>query len=123
MKDRTAKSFDVRLAQFLRAGVLLSTLLVTAGGAIYLSSSTRRTVDYAVFTGEPVRLRSVSGVVNEALNMSGPGFIQLGLLILIATPVARVFLSAVVFAYQRDWLYAAVTLIVLALLACGLTGA
>jgi uncharacterized membrane protein len=42
--------------------------------------------------------------------------IQLGLLILIATPVARVAFSVFAFAQERDWLYVVVTLIVLGLL-------
>ena len=42
--------------------------------------------------------------------------IQFGLLLSIATPVARVAFSVVAFALQRDWLYIVVTLIVLAVL-------
>ena len=46
----------------------------------------------------------------------GRGLIQLGLLLLIATPIARVVFSVAGFARQRDWLYVAITLIVLTLL-------
>jgi len=48
--------------------------------------------------------------------------IQLGLLLLIATPVARVAFSVVAFAMQRDRLYVAVALIVLAVLMYSLMG-
>jgi uncharacterized membrane protein len=48
--------------------------------------------------------------------------IQLGLLILIATPIARVAFSVVAFLYQRDWMYVAVTLMVLGLLVYSLFG-
>jgi uncharacterized membrane protein len=48
--------------------------------------------------------------------------IQLGLLLLIATPVARVAFSVAVFAMQRDRLYVVVALIVLAVLMYSLTG-
>jgi uncharacterized membrane protein len=44
------------------------------------------------------------------------GLIQLGLLLLIATPVARVAFSVLAFAEQRDWLYVSITLVVLAVL-------
>ena len=44
------------------------------------------------------------------------GLIQLGLLLLIATPVARVVFSVFAFARQRDWIYVVITLIVLAVL-------
>jgi len=48
--------------------------------------------------------------------------INLKLLFLIATPVARVAFSIFAFAVQRDWLYVVVTLIVLAVLIFSLTG-
>jgi uncharacterized membrane protein len=77
----------------------------------------------AVFHGEPADLRSVSGIVSAALShQHGRGIIQLGLLFLIATPVARVIFSVFASAVQRDWLYVVVTLIVLAALVFSLTG-
>jgi uncharacterized membrane protein len=56
------------------------------------------------------------------LALHGRGLIQLGLLILIATPIARVAFSVVAFLYQRDWTYVVVTLIVLGLLVYSLLG-
>ena len=47
---------------------------------------------------------------------------QLGLMILVATPLARVAFSVVGFALERDRLYVALTLAVLALLLLGLFG-
>jgi len=44
------------------------------------------------------------------------GLIQLGLLLLIATPMARVAFSVIGFALEKDWLYVGITLLVLALL-------
>jgi uncharacterized membrane protein len=60
--------------------------------------------------------------VKDVLSFRGRGIIQLGLLLLIATPIARVALSVVAFAIQRDRLYLVVTLIVLAVLMYSLTG-
>ncbi len=71
---------------------------------------------YSAFRGEPGALRSIDGIVAEALHLSGRGLIQLGLLVLIATPIARVIFSVVGFIRQRDWLYTAITVVVLALL-------
>jgi uncharacterized membrane protein len=47
---------------------------------------------------------------------------QLGLLLLIATPIARVMFSAVAFAMERDRMYVGFTLIVLAVLLYSLFG-
>ena len=42
--------------------------------------------------------------------------LQLGVLLLIGTPVARVLYSAYAFARQRDWVYIALTIVVLGVL-------
>jgi uncharacterized membrane protein len=47
---------------------------------------------------------------------------QLGLLLLIATPVARVAFSLAAFAVQRDRLYVVVTLVVLGVLTFSMAG-
>jgi uncharacterized membrane protein len=60
--------------------------------------------------------------VNDALAFRGRGLIQLGLLLLIATPLARVAFSVVAFALEGDRLYVVVALIVLAVLVCSLAG-
>ncbi|MGO9690281.1 MAG: DUF1634 domain-containing protein, partial [Syntrophobacteraceae bacterium] len=54
---------------------------------------------------------------------SSRGMIQFGLLVLIATPVMRVFFTVVSFTIQRDRVYVGVTLIVLAVLLFSLSGA
>jgi len=112
--------FDTLLARVLRSGVLLSAAVVACGGAAYLSADGVRNLDYHVFKGEPASLRSVGGIIIDAMRLSGPGLIQLGLLLLIATPIARVVFSVIGFARQRDWLYVAITLVVLSLLAYSL---
>jgi uncharacterized membrane protein len=77
---------------------------------------------YRAFVGTPENLRSVSGVWKNVLAFKGEGLIQLGLLLLIATPVARVAFSVVAFAIQRDRLYVVLTLTVLAILTYSLAG-
>jgi uncharacterized membrane protein len=82
----------------------------------------RAPADYRVFQGEPSELRSVPGVVRDALDLSGRSIIQLGLLFLIATPVARVIFSIWGFAAERDRMYVIFTVIVLAILIFSLVG-
>ena len=52
----------------------------------------------------------------------GQAIIQFGLLLLIATPVARVAFAAIGFAMERDYLYVVITLIVLVVLLYSLFG-
>ncbi len=112
----TDEHFEMILAYVLRAGVLLSATVVACGGVVFLASHGFERPSYHVFRGEPVPLRSVDGIVGEALQLRGRGLIQVGLLLLIATPIARVVFSIVGFVRQRDWMYVVITLIVLSLL-------
>ena len=75
-----------------------------------------RLPNYASFHGEPESLKSVRDIVHGALSGSARAIIQLGLLLLIATPVARVAFSAIAFAIEHDYMYVVVTLIVLGIL-------
>lgn len=104
------------VGNLLRAGVIIAAVVVLAGGIVYLFRHGLEEPDYHVFKGEPGNLRSPAGVVNEALEPRGRGLIQLGLLLLIATPVARVIFSVFAFSRQRDYLYMFLTLIVLTVL-------
>ncbi len=121
---RGVKDADVQQAvgNLLRAGVLLAAAVVLAGGAIYLWHHGGGVPDYRVFRGEPLDLRALGGIVRDATSGSGRGLVQLGLLILVATPVARVAFTAVAFALERDRTYVLVALLVLSLLLKSLAG-
>ena len=110
------------IGNLLRVGLLLATAVVVAGAAVYLSRHAGEAPDYRIFRGEPADLRGVGGIVDLARQDSGRGIIQLGLLLLLATPVVRVAFSIVAFALQRDRVYVLVTTIVLAVLLYSLGG-
>ena len=118
----TDQYVDELIGNLLRVGVTLAAVVVLFGGSIYLVRHGLAAPHYSVFVGEPADLRTVSGIVRDALALRGRGLIQLGLLLLIATPVARVAFSVAAFAMQRDRLYVVVALIVLAVLMYSLTG-
>jgi uncharacterized membrane protein len=116
--DKRAEMF---LGRLLRWGVLLAALVVFVGGVWFVASSYEVPQDYRVFRGEPVELRAVPQIVQQAVALYPLGLIQLGLLLLIATPVARVVFSVLGFALERDWMYVVITLLVLGLLIYTLT--
>ena len=118
----TDQNVEEWIGNLLRVGVTLAAAVVLLGGGIYLTRHGRTAPQYHVFRGEPTDLRTISGIVKEALAFQGRGLIQLGLLLLIATPVARVAFSVAAFAIERDRLYVVVTLIVLAVLVYSLAG-
>ena len=120
--ENAEQRMDEIIGRLLRGGVILAAAFVLVGGGVFLARHPTPVTNYRVFLGEPEELRTVSGIFHEALALRGRGLIQLGLLILIATPIVRVAFSVVAFLYQRDWTYVVVTLIVLGLLVYSLLG-
>lgn len=118
----TDKRIENVVGNLLRAGVVLSAAIVFFGAVVYLVRHGHEPANYRVFQGEPSDLRSIPGVVHDTLELSGRGIIQLGLLFLIATPVARVIFSIWAFAAEHDGMYVVFTLIVLAILIFSLAG-
>jgi len=110
------------MGNLLRAGVSLAAAVALMGGIFYLIRYHSTSPDYRVFRGEPADLRSVSGILADAIELRSRGLIQLGLLLLVATPVARVVFSVFAFARQHDLTYVLLTLIVLAVLIYSLVG-
>ncbi len=112
----TDQRVEETVGNLLRGGVIVAAVVVLAGGFAYLVRYGGTMPDYRVFHGEPADLRSVSGIVTDALGLRSRGIMQLGLLLLLATPVARVVFSIFAFAHQRDLTYVFITSIVLAIL-------
>jgi|SRR5450755_3405653 uncharacterized membrane protein len=119
---REDQRMDEIMSVLLRTGVLLAAGLVFAGGVIFLVRHPMPASNYRVFQGAAPEFRTIRGILSEAAKFHGRGLIQLGLLVLIATPVARVLFSVFAFMYEKDWTYVAATLIVLGLLSYSLIG-
>ncbi len=116
------RRIELMLGNLLRIGVLLAASVVLAGAAIYLMRHAFEPANYSVFQGEAAALRSAPAIILGAVHLHGKSIIQFGLLLLIATPVARVVFSAIGFVIERDYLYVTLTLIVLAVLLYSLIG-
>ncbi len=108
--------FEQFLGNLLRFGVSLAVIFVVIGGVRYLSHYGMDSPNYKIFRSEPADLRTIPGIATDVLSFRRRGFIQFGLLILIATPIVRVAFSAVAFAKQGDRTYVLITLLVLGIL-------
>ncbi len=117
----TDQKMETQMGALLRAGVVLACSIMAAGGALYLIRHGGGRESYQAFHAEPAPLRSVVGIWREARSGSARGIIQLSALAMIATPVMRVAFAVYGFARQRQWLFVAVSLTVLALLSYGLS--
>jgi uncharacterized membrane protein len=112
-RDRSMEDF---LGTLLRIGVTLAGLVVAIGACIYMARHATEPADYGHFEGTPPEYLDFWAIVTGVLNGRGRALIQMGLLILVATPVARVFFSLILFAKERDWRYVAITSVVFAML-------
>lgn len=120
--DTSDRAIENVIGRLLRVGVLLATAIVLIGGVRYLWRNGELAPDYAVFTGTPPEFRSLPDIFNLALAFRGRAIIQLGLIVLVATPVARVIFAVIGFALEKDRLYTVVSLVVLAVLLLCLSG-
>lgn len=116
------QKIEVIIGTLLRAGVMLAAIVVMVGAGVYLVRHGHETPHYGIFRGEPEQLKTIPLIFHATLGGSARAIIQLGLLLLIATPIARVIFSAAAFALEHDYVYVAITLIVLAILLYSLLG-
>ncbi len=112
----TDERFELWIAGLLRGGVLLAATIVLIGGAGNLAKQGEDRAMYHSFHVAPAEYTVLRSIVAGALHLDWLAVIQLGLLVLIATPVARVAISIVAFALERDWIYVGITVLVLAIL-------
>lgn len=101
------------MGNLLRFGVLASLFVVLIGAVFYLLQHGGETPSYKKFVGEPKRLSQFRQVWQSAWQGRGRSIIQLGLFILIATPIARIIFSIIGYILEKDYLYIIITLIVL----------
>ena len=116
----TDQRLEVIISVLLRTGVLLAAAVVLLGGVCFLSRHGREQPEYHVFHGTSATNRGISNVIHEVGPSNCQAVIQLGIYLLILTPIARVAFSLVGFALERDRTYVVLTSVVLAILIYGL---
>ncbi len=104
------------VGNLLRIGVLIAAFVTVVGGIAFMIHHGSLVPDHSVFRGQPEMLSTLTGVISGAIALQPAAIVQLGIVLLIATPVARVLLTLIAFAVQRDWMYVLISAIVLALL-------
>ena len=107
---------EAQVGTLLRVGVLSSAAVILLGGVLFLMHHGHSVVNFTVFRGTAPELRRPGSILLHALHGDDLAIIQCGILMLIATPVARVAFSVVVFLEEHDFLYVAVSAVVLLIL-------
>ena len=108
------------MGRLLQVGVLLAASVVMVGGVIYVIAHAGESSNYRVFLAKPVALRHPAALLNGIVRGDASAVIELGILLLVATPICRVIFAVIAFAIERDRLYVAISLTVLAVLLFGM---
>ena len=109
-----------RIARLLRAGVLLSAAVTLVGGVLLLLARGGAPADLAVFPRPTPPPSDLAAIVRGALALEPRALTQLGVVLLVLTPVARVALTFVDFVRRRDRAYVVLSGLALLLLVGGI---
>ncbi|MGZ3946368.1 MAG: DUF1634 domain-containing protein [Mucilaginibacter sp.] len=109
------KDTDMQLiiGWILRGGVAVSMVIVVIGGIFFISRHGHSIPDFHTFKGTPQFISTPEGVLLGVVHLRGQAIIQLGIALLIATPILRVVFAAIGFILEKDHLYTLISLIVL----------
>ena len=116
------KKHDIQqlIGNTLRWGVSIACFIAFIGGIVYLyQHGGDPMVDYTHFDydeAHPAAYTTLAGIWQGLLDLTAQSWIQLGVIALILTPIMRVLLSLVDFLQEHDWLYAAITAVVLSII-------
>jgi len=110
--------FEIAISRVLRAGVIVSSTLIALGFATSFLVGWEGSL-----RGAPVSTADATSfhdLIEGLIQLRPIALTELGLLVLIATPVVRVGVSVIEFAREHDAVYVAITTAVLALLLASL---
>ena len=112
----TDKQMEASIGTMLRVGVTISAAVVFIGGIFYLREPITNAPDYSHFVAQRESLLNILGVLQGVAHLNAGSIIQLGILLLIATPITRVVFCIAGFARQKDRLYVLISASVLLIL-------
>ena len=113
---------EILMGALLRYGVIVSGMIVIAGGMIYLVRHGHEVPAYKAFAGPNARWNNLPSIIRGVCGGHGKELIQLGVVMLIATPIARILFSVLAFLLEKDYLYVMITLIVLGVILFSMLG-
>jgi len=114
---------EVIVGTLLRYGVMTASAIVLLGGTYFLFQHGESPVpSYHRFVGESIGYTTFSGILNGVFALQAKGIIQLGVIVLIATPILRILFSLIGFVLEKDKLYVGITLVVLCVILLSMFG-
>lgn len=114
MKPFLEKDLQSLIGNLLRIGVIIAMTIVIAGTFLFLWQHGKETADYSQFNEQDVF--SFPGFFHQLMNGESTAIVDLGVMVLIATPVARVLFTMIGFWLEKDRLYTVIAFIVLCII-------
>jgi uncharacterized membrane protein len=117
MKQRLAKDhgynrMEIILGNVLMTGVIISGTVVLTGAFLFLMRHGNEIPSYHIFKPDTFNLDDFRNLLNGLIAFRSGSIMELGILLMIATPVLRVFFSMIAFVYEKDYMYFIFTIIV-----------
>jgi uncharacterized membrane protein len=117
------KDIEQFIGKQLRAGVVTASIIVLIGGLFYLVQyGPGGLPDYGQFKGIDAGFTSFGQIIHGIVQGNAKGIIQAGVMVLIATPILRIFFSLIGFMLEKDKLYIAITLVVFSVMMFSIFG-
>ena len=113
-RDAAEREVEIGIAQILRSGVVLSTIVLVVGIVLQMVQG------HSPFAVREGLMHSIGAIWTGVLAGDSMAVIQAGILLLIATPWVRVILSLGLFLRMRDTTYFFICLVVLGMMIAGL---
>ncbi|MFA5300189.1 MAG: DUF1634 domain-containing protein, partial [Lutibacter sp.] len=108
-KDNIDREIEVILGNLLKIGVIIAGSLVALGAAIFLMRHGSEIPSYHIFEPDIFNFSDFRDLFKGIITFRSVSIMELGILLLIATPVARVLFSVFAFAYEKDYMYVVFT--------------
>ena len=114
MNDLTEDKARSAIAAILRYGSLISTLVMALGLVLILLGG-------PVSFGSGAQLVSFRTLFPRVIRLDAAGIAELGILLLLVTPILRIIVAGIAFGLEREYKYVLISLGVLAVV-CGSIG-
>jgi uncharacterized membrane protein len=119
VKEQDETRLSDLIASILRYGVVLSSVTITIGLFLFLlapPSAAAGALDSMLSSRFGAPTLSASGLLSGVSGGRAVSFLELGMVMLLATPLARVTASVLIFLKERDRTFVGITLLVLGML-------
>ena len=117
LQDRSLQNV---IGNLLRWGVIISLVVVLVSGFVYLLQRGHDLPAYRSFALGSNPYTTLTEVLRGMRRHQTLAFIQSGILILIATPIARILFALIGFMKEKDYRYVVISLIVLGIIAASM---